>query len=393
MRNNWREFGDFCRMADAWDAHVGVNTVRFPVKLSLYALPAEELRAVLDELERQAPRLERELGRNKRVWFDEVDRIRAKVRAADGLPPIPARTRARVPAKRAFVFAVTGDRHVAGLGPALRFLKQFSRAEIVVVQARSTLKAEHDQVIEAAIPDGFSDHEASILLKTDLLSRVGGLAERFCYLDSDVIAVRDDVDGVFDQLEGPVRFARDHTNLDGFSRWAVRCGCREDGCHHLREALACTFGIDVRACDWGLWNGGVFVFDQRARAFFETWRDMALEAFDDPYWATRDQGVLAGAAWKLGLQDLAPLPGRFNFIVDRMRGIPLARRPFARAADFHVRHDFSVNGTSSEVRPSLIHFINGGVGQTGWRHWDDVQRLLAPDPPATLQHRLVRASA
>jgi MoaA/NifB/PqqE/SkfB family radical SAM enzyme len=83
MRYNWKEFGEFCLMADSWDAAVGVNTVRNPPSLGIYTLPAPEMRAVLDGLERQSTALERHLKRNKRVWLDEVERLRAKVRAAD----------------------------------------------------------------------------------------------------------------------------------------------------------------------------------------------------------------------------------------------------------------------------------------------------------------------
>jgi hypothetical protein len=38
---------------------------------------------VLDGLERQAGDLDRRLVRNKKVWFDEVERIRARVRSGD----------------------------------------------------------------------------------------------------------------------------------------------------------------------------------------------------------------------------------------------------------------------------------------------------------------------
>jgi hypothetical protein len=38
---------------------------------------------VLDGLERQAGELDRWLIRNKNVWFDEVERIRARVRSGD----------------------------------------------------------------------------------------------------------------------------------------------------------------------------------------------------------------------------------------------------------------------------------------------------------------------
>jgi len=81
MRQNWREFGEFCLMADDWDVGVGLNTVRSPAEMGIYTLPASGLAEVLAGMERQAPELEKRLRRNKPVWFDELARIRAKVRS------------------------------------------------------------------------------------------------------------------------------------------------------------------------------------------------------------------------------------------------------------------------------------------------------------------------
>ena len=83
MRQNWREFGDFCLMADDWDAGVALNTVRQPLDMAVYTLPVNQLREVLEGLERPAPELDRRLTRNRSVWFDEVERLRAKVCAAE----------------------------------------------------------------------------------------------------------------------------------------------------------------------------------------------------------------------------------------------------------------------------------------------------------------------
>jgi MoaA/NifB/PqqE/SkfB family radical SAM enzyme len=83
MRSNWQEFGQLCLMADEWDANVSINTVHKPASLGIYTLPVAELRLVLDGLERQAGELDRWLIHNKNVWFDEVERIRARVRSGD----------------------------------------------------------------------------------------------------------------------------------------------------------------------------------------------------------------------------------------------------------------------------------------------------------------------
>jgi hypothetical protein len=277
--------------------------------------------------------------------------------------------------QRAFVLAAVGERHVARLSTTLTYLKRFSRAEIVVLQARSHTRAAHDQLIEVDLPDHLDDHQASIALKTNLLTHLDGFAQRYCYLDSDVIAVRGDVDRIFDQFLAPIRFAEDHTDIDAFSRWAVRCGCT-GSCHHLREALLCSFAVDVRQCSWIPWNGGVFLFGDESAEFLDVWNRVAVQTFADPYWRTRDQAALAAAAWRLGLELHSPLPREFNFIVDRLWEVPANARPTAIAPDFYVGDDYALDDEPGRAQPRLIHFVNEGVGQRGWAPWDEVEALI-----------------
>jgi hypothetical protein len=283
--------------------------------------------------------------------------------------------------KGVFVLAVVGDVHVRRSATAIKYLKAFSRAEIVVLQSRSRLRAPHDQIVDVVLPGRLSDHSASRLLKTDLLTHLGGAKGVYCYIDSDVMAVRDDVDAVFDQLNGCVRFAQDHVDIDTFSRWAVRCGCESHRCPHLREEAERKFEIVLPDGGWRHWNSGVFLFSSEARAFFERWRDYTDRILDDPRWRPRDQGSLAAAAWRMGLQAMAPLQDRFNFIVDRLWGVEAAERPALAVGDFHVREDFGFRDEPGRAQPRLIHFINDGVGQIGWRHWDEVEALLDRKPP------------
>lgn len=83
MRLNWHEFGDFCELGDDWDCSVAVNTVTSPPEFGIYDLPLAELRKILEAMEKQAIGLESRLKRNKTVWFGELDRVRAKVLAAE----------------------------------------------------------------------------------------------------------------------------------------------------------------------------------------------------------------------------------------------------------------------------------------------------------------------
>lgn len=86
MRRNWHEFGEFCLLGDALECPVGINTVTQPPEFGIYTLPIADLRKVLAVMERQAPRLSSELGRNRSVWFGELEHIRLKCAAEPVLP-------------------------------------------------------------------------------------------------------------------------------------------------------------------------------------------------------------------------------------------------------------------------------------------------------------------
>ncbi len=279
-----------------------------------------------------------------------------------------------------FVIAVVGDHHVRIANIALSYLKRFSRLDILVVKGRSAYRLAHDQVVDVDFPSILDNHQASILLKTNLLSILGGIHARFCYLDSDVIAVSDQVDSIFDHKAGPVTFANDNIGIDMFSRHSVRCRCSESTCSHLRESILCTLGVDIRRCDWTLWNGGVFLFDEESADFLNLWHGFTRQILTDSFWHTRDQGTLAAAVWKLGLQNQPTLPRAFNFIVDRFWGIPLERRAGITPAQFHVWDEYSLTSDDGRVRPFFLHFVNGGVQKTGWRNWDEVAALLPRAP-------------
>lgn len=294
--------------------------------------------------------------------------------------------------RNSFVFVVCGESHAARLNVALKYLKHFSRSDILVVKSRARQKLDCDQVIDCKVPRGFDNHRASIFLKTSLTRTLAGVPGRFCYLDSDVIAVNRDADAVFDLPARPVLFAQDHGNLSRFSRYAVNCGCSQEECEHLPRAIKKKFGVAIADKHWNHWNGGVFVFDRDSAEFMDTWHRYTLAAFDDPYWKTRDQGTLVATVWKLKLQKLATLPRRYNFIVDRHKSIPQEKRKSAKPRDMPVNDSYSLSGAEpGKPRPSLIHFINGGVGTQGWKNWDDVERLFRQEQAARRRSPAPRA--
>ena len=126
-----------------------------------------------------------------------------------------------------FVFAVCGaDEHIETLNFSLGYLKAFSNAPIIVVTDlnRTPAKIEHDRVVDYRAPEHFDHHQASIFLKTNL-HRILPAGPNYCYLDSDVVAVRPGVEQIFMYQTGPVTFATDHCKMNYFSPSAVHCSC------------------------------------------------------------------------------------------------------------------------------------------------------------------------
>jgi sulfatase maturation enzyme AslB (radical SAM superfamily) len=80
MRQNWHEFGEYCLFADELECSVGVNTVNYPAEFAVYNLPTAELGKILTEMERQSIGLATRLTQNKKIWFDELERVRLKCR-------------------------------------------------------------------------------------------------------------------------------------------------------------------------------------------------------------------------------------------------------------------------------------------------------------------------
>jgi hypothetical protein len=91
MTENWHEFGDFLRFAEARGCRVYVNTVRQPPAFSLFRLPPDELRRIVDHLESVRDSTAAELDLNRHVWTDQLDRLRNHVDAspAEAAPAAP----------------------------------------------------------------------------------------------------------------------------------------------------------------------------------------------------------------------------------------------------------------------------------------------------------------
>lgn len=126
-----------------------------------------------------------------------------------------------------FVFVVCGKQvHIDTLHYSLAALKSRTRNKIVVVtdSSRNEVPVQHPAIIDVSTPHHLTHHQASIYLKTGLFQFLPS-NNNYCYLDTDVVALDEQVDKIFTHFQSPVTFAADHCVIDQFSPSAVKCGC------------------------------------------------------------------------------------------------------------------------------------------------------------------------
>jgi hypothetical protein len=257
------------------------------------------------------------------------------------------------------------------------FPKRVSKADVIVVTARAG-PISHDQTLSVDVPEGLTDHQASILLKVALPSLVatGGAA---CYLDSDQIAVSSDVDQVFSLYPPRVTFAVDHRRLDEFSRYGVRCGCPAALCGCLRRAVFEQF--DVRIADPNGLIGMVVFFSSPIAPSISllTGATIRCSLSRIPFgrcairapWGRRRAASVLGRIRRCRRGSIASSTA--------FAGHPEERRAGLSVADYRIGVGYSFE---DRPPPAFLHFINGGVGARGWKNWDDAEALLAALAPA-----------
>jgi hypothetical protein len=136
--------------------------------------------------------------------------------------------------EHAFVFVVCGAReHIDTLALSLQVLRQKTQYPIYVVTdtSRNETGIEHDRVIDIVTPQELSHHQASIWLKTSLYQHLPA-GPIYAYLDTDVLAVGNKINNLFNEYQAPIRFAPDHCRMRQFSPYAMNCGCYEKNEKH-----------------------------------------------------------------------------------------------------------------------------------------------------------------
>lgn len=142
-------------------------------------------------------------------------------------------------AQKIFVFVVCGAKlHTDTLNFSLPFLQRRTAHRIVVVTdlSRNEGKIDHLDILDVKTPKEYNNHQACIYLKTGLhLFLPKG--NNYCYLDSDVLALGEKVDRIFDEYIPPIRFAADRSTLNYFSPYAVNCGCQESFDKRMQDRI------------------------------------------------------------------------------------------------------------------------------------------------------------
>ena len=131
--------------------------------------------------------------------------------------------------KNVFVFVVCGaQEHIDALHYSLKALKQVSNNDIVIItdSTRNEIPVVHPAIVDIKTPENLNHHQASIFLKT-AIHKFLPTGNNYCYLDTDVVALDNQVDEIFNHFQAPITFAPDHCVMDKFSPSAIKCGCIE----------------------------------------------------------------------------------------------------------------------------------------------------------------------
>jgi hypothetical protein len=245
----------------------------------------------------------------------------------------------------AFVFVLCGAaEYIETLNYSLAALARFSRSRILVVTdtARNELPINAPEIIDIRTPSQYSNHEASIYLKTGVHKFVpeGPL---YCYLDTDVVAISREVDTIFQRYQAPVTFAPDHSVLRDFSPYTVRCGCAEI---HDEEALQVQKLIQYIAR-----------------------REEALKAKAAAEAAVQEQpvSVIGRALSKLGLRKSPPPPPQIEIPEEDWSGWQWDKQkktwitPTGRDA-YHLECEHLI--------PAAREKFGIEITDAGWQHWN-----------------------
>src|SRR6185503_13278180 len=114
-------------------------------------------------------------------------------------------------ASNKFVFVACGERiQIDELHFSLKALSRFSRNEIIVITdtTRNETPIVWKNIVDIKTPAELNSHQASLFLKTSV-HKFLPKESRYCYLNTNVVALSEDADKIFNHKVGPVTFAPD----------------------------------------------------------------------------------------------------------------------------------------------------------------------------------------
>jgi hypothetical protein len=155
--------------------------------------------------------------------------------------------------RNTFVFVVCGAKaYTDTLNIAISYLKAFSKSHITVItdSSRNEGKIQCDHIIDIKTDPALNHHQASVFLKTSIHRYLDLEAGRYCYLDSDVLAITDKVDEIFNEKPEIIGFCNDNITLDLFSPYAVNCGCYESARENEQKLISAQNKYDEKLKSW-----------------------------------------------------------------------------------------------------------------------------------------------
>jgi hypothetical protein len=176
MIENAHEFVDYLLMAEELGCRVYVNTVRQPVRHSLYQLAPDELQEVLDRLEVQAAAAQGHLEINSGVLNEQLARLRGHLETCIGTPVEVARASVKSAQYQQLVESLSEPE--LSESELIHLLQKASADQFSGVDAVSVLRCDaHERIIEGNHYVGLGPEEFlsahSSVLHPMLAERIG----------------------------------------------------------------------------------------------------------------------------------------------------------------------------------------------------------------------------
>jgi hypothetical protein len=269
-----------------------------------------------------------------------------------------------------YILTISGNEHVDRINFCIKFLKKYTKKEIVVITTRVSGKIEHDQVKEVNIDDKYDLHACSRILKTNIpyfLSLPKNNACSYCYLDNDVLALSKDIDLIFNEInpEYGISFAYDgkKTPSDSDEYLMYEITPNTDKHYSFIENAYQKFGVKIPE-NFRMFNSGVYVFNSNSFSLLESWNKNLLKIIsnNENRWVVRDQGVLAVSLWQMKMHDIKPLKKEFNWLNKLDEGEMWIDNKFITPAGETVK---------------FMHFILDTYNNNNWVNWELALKFIS----------------